>query len=226
MIKITRALSVFVVLLGLGACSTANEPKLKTAEDVLLRSTETVNRFHGFRNFSRFPADLKKAHAVAVFPRLIKAGFFAGAEGGTGVIAKRDGAGRFGPPAFYSLAAGSFGFQIGIQDTEVVMLVMNEGALESLVNHQGKIGADAGITVGVVGAGVEGSTTTNMGADIVAYANAVIGAYAGMSLEGAALVRRSDLNAAFYNANSPPADILNGAVRQPLADPLRKALNQ
>lgn len=210
---------------GLGACSSFDEPKLKTAEDIVDRATETVNRLRALPKLETFRNNIQKARAVAVFPRLIKAGFGAGAEGGNGLISRRGADGRFGPPAFYTLAAGSFGFQIGVQDTEVVMLVMNDRALESLVEHQGKLGADAGVTVGLAGAGLEGSTTTNLGVDVIAYANAVIGVYAGVTLEGAALVRRGDLNAAFYNTLLSPMEILNGGVRQPIAAPLRRALD-
>ena len=72
--------------------------------------------------------------------------------------------------------------------------------MRAFLEHQAKLGADAGLTVGVFGGGLEASTTTNLGADVLAFAHSVVGAFGGVAPEGAVLVRRKDLNEAYYGA--------------------------
>jgi lipid-binding SYLF domain-containing protein len=76
------------------------------------------------------------------------------------------------------------------------------------MNNQGKFGADAGLTVGLIGYGVEGATTTNFGADVLVFAYSFVGLYGGISLEGSALVRRNDLNVGYYGEGATPQAIL------------------
>ncbi|MBL4692805.1 MAG: lipid-binding SYLF domain-containing protein, partial [Magnetovibrio sp.] len=128
-------------------------------------------------------------------------------------------------PAFYFLASGSIGLQIGAQATDVVMLLFSQEAVASVILHQGKLGADLGLTFGTIGAGVEAATTTNGGADIMAFSQGV-GAYAGGSFEASALIKRNDLNEVFYGRPVTPLQIvLQGAVQNVAADPLRQALS-
>ena len=158
-------------------------------------------------------------------PDVYKAGFIGAAEGGNGVLVAKNADGTWGYPAFYTLAAGSVGLQAGAQATEVVLILRNEGALNAIIENQGKLGADAGLTMAIFGVGIEGSTTTNIGADILAFANAKGGLFAGLSLEGAALVRRRDLNEAYYTIGATPQSIvLQAAHNNPNADGLRSSL--
>ena len=143
----------------------------------------------------------------------------------------RPGLSRSFPPAFnweaafYTLAGASFGLQIGLQDTEIVLVLRSEKALNAILEHQAKLGADAGITVGVVGMGVEASTTTALGPDVLAFANSILGLYGGASLEGAVLVRRTDLNEAFYAPGAVArAIVFENKYTNPKAEPLRTAL--
>ena len=173
-----------------------------------------------------FRALLPKAQGIVILPGVIKGGLILAAEGGSGVLLAKDAAGRWSYPAFYFLAAGSVGLQAGGQATDVVLLVFNTDAVQSIINHQGKLGADLGIVVGTVGAGVEASTTTNIGADVMAFSQGV-GLFGGGSLEAAALVRRSDLNEAYYGQPLMPADIvLGGRAAHSGADGLRTELSQ
>lgn len=172
-----------------------------------------------------FRALLPRAQGVIIFPGLLKGGFIVAAEGGNGVLLAKDASGRWGQPAFYFLAAGSVGLQAGAQATDVVLLVFNPDAVASIIRHQGKLGADLGLVAGTIGAGVEASTTTNIGADVLAFSQG-IGAFAGGSLEAAALIKRNDLNDAFYGQAVTPGDIvLQGRVSNPAADPLRAVLD-
>jgi lipid-binding SYLF domain-containing protein len=172
-----------------------------------------------------FRALLPKAEGVVILPGLLKGGFVVAAEGGNGVLLAKDASGRWSEPAFYFLAAGSIGLQAGGQATDVVLLLFNQKAVKSIIDHQGKLGADLGLIIGTVGAGVEASTTTNIGADIMAFSQGV-GVFAGGSLEAAALVKRNDLNEAFYGQPVTPTDIvLNGRVTNPAANGLRTTLD-
>ena len=210
---------------GLAACQELRETPAEGTDRLLGWSTITVENFSRLPQLKDFVKFLPEAHAVLILPAVVKAGFFFGAEGGSGVLIARQTGGGWGYPAFYTLAAGSFGFQFGLQDTETILIIRNAGALGSIIQNQGKFGADLGITVGLYGAGLEASTTTNLGADILAFTNAKVGAFAGASLEGAALVRRRDLNEAFYGAGATPeAIIFDGRFKNPKADRLRSVL--
>ena len=172
-----------------------------------------------------FRALLPRAQGVVVLPGMLKGGFIVAAEGGNGVLLAKDAAGRWSPPAYYFLAAGSIGLQMGGQATDVVLLVFSSDAVKSIIEHQGKLGADLGLVIGTVGAGVEASTTTNIGADVMAFSQGV-GVFAGGSLEAAALIKRNDLNEAFYGQVVTPTDIVFGSVAaNPAADGLRATLN-
>jgi len=167
---------------------------------------------------------LRRARAVVVCPRIFRAGFFFGGEGGGCVLLGRDAAGSWSSPAFYGLASGSFGLQIGVQDMEVLMLVMSERGLSALMDSQVKIGADVSLALATVGAGLEGATTAAGGADILVLARSR-GLFAGIALEGTLLSVRSDSNRNYYGREVGPRQIvLAMEAHNPGADPLRAVL--
>jgi lipid-binding SYLF domain-containing protein len=140
------------------------------------------------------------------------------------LLAKTDN-GSWSSPAFYALGAASFGIQMGLQDTEIILVLRSDEAVTAILEHQGKLGADAGLTLGTIGKGVEISTTANIGVDILAFANSKIGLFGGAALEGAVLVRRVDLNEAYYGQGTTPRGILyQGQGQNPQANGLRAAL--
>lgn len=164
------------------------------------------------------------ARGIVILPGVLKGGFIVGAEGGSGVLLARDASGRWGYPAFYTMAAGSIGFQAGAQSSDIVLLLFSDKAVRSLVRHQGKIGADLGLTVGTVSTGVEASTTTNVGADILAFSSG-IGVFAGASAEAAIMIKRNDFNHAYYGEPVTPEQIIiAGSQQNPQADKLRAIL--
>ena len=215
------------ILAFVAGCSLApNLSDYDRAVQVVNASQATIEKFKNsqVKPMDEFRALLPDAVGMVILPGMIKGGFVVAAEGGNGVLLAKDASGRWGYPAFYFLAAGSVGMQAGGQATDVVLLVFNPGAVQSIIDHQGKLGADLGLVVGTVGAGVEASTTTNIGADIMAFSQGV-GIFAGGSLEAAALVKRNDLNEAFYSQALSPADIvLGGRAANPAADALRSSL--
>ncbi len=220
--RIRSAIAALALAFNLAACA-ASTPADTAA--ILERARWTVETFKQ-RNeapMGLFRDMLQDAAGVAIFSGVVKAGFIFGAEGGTGILIARDDTG-WGQPAFYTLGAGSFGFQAGGQITEMVLVIRNKGAVESLIEYQGKIGADLELTFGTIGGGMEGAITTNLGADIVVFAQSA-GLYGGVSLEGAALIRRKDLNEVHYGVGATPEGIiLEGKFSNPKADGLRESL--
>ncbi len=213
-----------IALLGLSSCTSYEDPAV-VAQGIVDDAAATVERFKTYKDLAKFQEFIAKAHSVVVLPTVVKVGFIGGAEGGNGVLLTRGADGAWGHPAFYVLGAASVGFQIGIQDTEVILVIRSEKALNAILEHQGKLGADFGITVGLMGVGMEASTTANVGADVVAFAHSVIGLYGGLSLEGAVLARRNDFNTAYYGAGATPRGIIiDGEFKNPGADRLRAAL--
>ncbi len=220
-----RCLCVSLVFAALAACTEFERDPVLAARDVVQRSTATMENFKSRRDLGDIFPQLRESVAVVILPRVIKGGFIGAGEGGTGVMLARRPDGSWGYPAFYTLFAGSVGLQIGLQDTEVVMAVKSERALRALIDHQAKLGVDIGISVLLVGKGMEGSTTAGLGQDIVAFANPIIGLFGGISLEGGALARRTDLNENYYGPGATPqAILLQHSLQNPDADKLRNSI--
>jgi lipid-binding SYLF domain-containing protein len=167
---------------------------------------------------------LRRARAVMVCPRVFRAGFIFGGEGGDCVLTGRDGGGSWSSPAFYSMGSGSFGLQIGIQDATVVIMIMNDRALQALLDSQFRVGADASLSFATLGAGIQGGTTMAAGAYIVAIAKSR-GLFAGMTLQGTVMNFLSDYVRNYYGRDASARQIVIGMeVHNPGADPLRAML--
>ncbi|MBM3516767.1 MAG: lipid-binding SYLF domain-containing protein [Alphaproteobacteria bacterium] len=166
---------------------------------------------------------LGRARGVLIFPELLKAGFFLGGEGGRGVLlGRRDG--KWSAPAFYTLAAGSFGLQIGVQSSEAVFVLMTRRAIDAVIHNEVKLGADVSAAIGPVGKGLEASTTTNLRDDIYAYARST-GVFAGASFEGAVIDVAEDWNRDYYGrAVAAEAIVLEHKVDHKGAAGLKEAL--
>jgi lipid-binding SYLF domain-containing protein len=166
---------------------------------------------------------LRRSKGVMVCPRVFKAGFIFGGQGGGCIMVGRLATGWTGP-AFYGMGAGSFGLQIGIQDSEILFIILTEKGLHALLDSQFKIGADLGVAIATIGAGVSGSTTAAFNADIVAFARSR-GLYAGVSLDGSMIGARSEWNQAYYGKPLAAQQIvLQGEGSNPGAEPLREML--
>lgn len=132
--------------------------------------------------------------------------------------------GEWSDPAFYTMGAGSFGFQFGAQASEVVLLVMSQRGVESLLSSTFKLGGDVSVAVGPVGAGIEGSTAMNLSADLLTFARAK-GLFGGISLEGAVIATRDEWNQDYYGKEVRPTDILvKRTVKNPQAAGLKASL--
>jgi len=168
---------------------------------------------------------LPQARAVLIIPSLYKGGFMFGGQYGNGVLLARRADGTWSYPAFYTMEGGSFGLQIGLESTSILFLVMSDNALNAVLNNQFKFGADTGITFLVVGAGAGAQTTSNLGADIMAFSLTGIGLYGGLSLEGTVLSPRESWNSAYYSRNvSSRGIVLDNDIVNPEANRLRDFL--
>ncbi len=169
---------------------------------------------------------LRKARAVMVCPRVFKAGFFAGGEGGGCVLLSRSGNGTWSYPAFYGLGSGSFGLQFGIQDGQLILMILTQKGLDAVLDSQFKFGANASVAVLAWGAEVQGSTTAAIGADIVAFALSR-GLFGGIALEGSIMSTRTEWNQGYYGQPFGARQIviqMQGV--NPGADPLRQELTR
>jgi lipid-binding SYLF domain-containing protein len=169
---------------------------------------------------------LRRAKAVMICPRVFKAGFFIGGEGGSCVLLARSGNGTWSYPTFYDIGSGSFGFQFGVQDSQLMLLIMTERGLNAVMDSQVRLGANASVAVASVGAGVQGATTAAVGADILAFAEAR-GLFGGVSLDGGVMSARTDENQSYYGQPLGARQIvLQMQGVNPGADPLREVLTR
>ena len=190
---------------------------------VVDRATLTVQEMTA-DNPAQIQANLAASRAVMICPRVFTAGFIIGGSGGDCVLLTRDGAGSWSDPAFYGISTGSLGFQAGIQDSEIIMCILTQKGLDAVMDDQFKVGADAGIAVATIGAGVEGATTAATGADIAAFARAR-GLFAGASVAGSLLTSRTGWNQAYYGQPLAARQIvMQMQANNPGADPLRAIL--
>ena len=178
-------------------------------------------------NYKEMRDYVKQSRALVIFPELIKGAFIIGAEGGSGVLVTRGAAGQgWSYPAFYTLASGSLGLQIGAKVSEIVFIIRTEKGLNAILDHKFKFGAEGGVTLVAVGIGIEGGSTTAGGADIVAFGNSA-GLFAGVSLEGSYLDADSDWNALYYGQGATTkAIVLDRRYTNPGAEPIRQYLAQ
>lgn len=169
---------------------------------------------------------LQRARAVMICPRVFKAGFIIGGSGGDCVLLARAGNGTWSYPAFYGLGSGSIGFQIGVQDSAISMMIMTGRGLNAVMDSQFKLGADASVAVATVGGSVGGATTAAVGADIVVFAESR-GLFGGVSVEGSIMSLRSDWNERYYGQPYSARQIVEQMVAANRgADPLREVLTR
>lgn len=213
--------AVALALFGFGAAPATAD----TDQEILVTEAQwTLEKLLKDEKLGNMPKFLNQARAVYIVPSLYKGGFVLGAEGGKGVVLAKGADGTWSSPAFYTLAGGSIGLQIGGQVSEVVFTIMNEAALKAIIEDNFKLGGDVSIAMGPIGAGIEAGTTTNFEADVYAFSHAV-GLYGGGSIEGSAILNDDDDNQTYYGtAAAPEAILLERRFNNPQAEPLRKLL--
>ena len=155
---------------------------------------------------------LEKAECVIVFPSVKKLAFGIGAEYGRGAMVCRTGArfrGPWGAPAMYALEGGSVGFQIGGEETDLILLVMNDSGMDSILSSKVKLGGDASVAAGPVGRDASADTDAWMRAEILSYSRSR-GLFAGISVEGTTLRPDDDASALVYGHAIKAKEIVRG----------------
>jgi lipid-binding SYLF domain-containing protein len=183
-----------------------NSKKLREATKQSQKAAKVFREIMGTPDRG-IPQDLlNRAEAVAVFPDVIKAGFIIGGRGGRGVISRRV-KGGWSAPAFFNLGGGSIGLQIGASSTDFVLLFMNEGALQGLLEDKFEMGGEGSVAAGPVGRSASATTNTTLDAAILSYSRSK-GLFAGLELKGSVINPDNDDNEAVYNMKA--RDILSG----------------
>lgn len=216
------ALSLATVLLSgtILQAATEADKRLQAAATVL---TEVM----GISEKS-IPQDLlNSAECVIIVPGLKKGAFIVGGKFGRGFIncRKTNGLG-WSAPAAVKVEGGSFGFQIGGSETDVIMLVLNKSGVDKLFSSKFTLGADASVAAGPVGRESSAQTDGKFRAEILTYSRSR-GAFAGIALQGATLRPDKDANEELYGAGKENRDIVMGDAAAPAAaQPLLTALNK
>jgi SH3 domain-containing YSC84-like protein 1 len=192
-------------------------------QDLVDRARLTLNDVERDPAFGNARSLLRRAQAVMIVPQLFKGGFFVGGEGGTGVLLARQ-LDQWSQPAFYTLASASLGFQIGAQQSELVLIIMTDRGKRAFMENRFKLGAEAGLTVVTIGSSAEAATASNLQPDIVAWSSSQ-GAYAGVTLKGSVIEPRESYDQHYYGRDVSSYGIVTlNQVRNRGADGLRQKL--
>jgi lipid-binding SYLF domain-containing protein len=207
--------------LSVGWAADKDAERLENAAEVMTDIMKTPEK--------SIPRDLmNKSVCVGVIPSEKKGAFGIGATYGRGaLVCRRGGNGPWGAPSMFTVGGVNFGFQLGGEATDFVLLVMNGKGAQKLLHDNTKLGADASVAGGPVGRSAEGATDLQMHAEILTYSRSR-GVFAGVSLDGQMFKQDGDSNEKLYGHKIPPQDILfKGVVKAPAAaGPLDTALTQ
>ncbi|HVJ07741.1 MAG TPA: lipid-binding SYLF domain-containing protein [Acidisarcina sp.] len=208
--KIIALLCLAGVMLPLSANAASDkatiDQRLANAKSVMDQIMETSDK--------SIPLNiLQMATCVGVIPGLKKGAFVIGGEYGRGVVTCRTGHG-WSAPAFITLAGGSFGFQIGGQSTDLVLVAVNDKGFQDLLKSKFKIGADAAASAGPVGRNSQAATDWKLSAELLTYSRSK-GLFAGIDLNGASVSQSDDDTIAYYGHGHTAESILKGEVAVP-----------
>jgi len=198
---VTAALMFSLPVEFLQAKSTKVDERLQSAAVVLYEIMKTPE--------NSIPKDLlDKAVCVGIVPGDKKAAFVLGASYGRGaLVCRRGGDGPWGAPSMIAVRGGSYGFQIGGSETDIVFVVMNPSGIRRLLKSRGELGADASVAAGPVGRTASASTDLMMTAEILTYSRAR-GLFAGIALKGTAITQDGEANSILYGHPVEPSDLL------------------
>ena len=209
------------MVFGFTIPATAAEPIEQ--QGLVDKARVTFQSFMADSNMAYLKDHLREARGLLIVPSLLKAGFWVGGSGGSGVlIVKDEKTGSWSQPAFYTLGSVSFGIQFGGEASEVIMMVRTQKAVDKLLTSSFKLSGDTSIAVGPVGGGAK----SNVVADIFSFSRAK-GAFAGIALDGAVVSTKGKWNQTYYGKAVTPVDILvTRDVSNPNSAELIKAVTQ
>jgi lipid-binding SYLF domain-containing protein len=203
---------LLALIITLGSLSFAADEDTKASER-MQAAAEVLTDIQGAPDKGIPQEVLGSAECVAVVPSMLKGGFIVGAKYGRGLASCRTEKG-WSAPAFFVVTGGSFGFQIGGQAVDLVMLIMNKDGMRHLLTSEFALGADASVAAGPVGRHAEGNTDWKMRAEVLTYSRAR-GLFAGVSLNGAAIKQDKDSTREFYGRMVPFKTALTGEIDPP-----------
>lgn len=202
-------LGSWLLLCGLARASVSTDAKVQASIAVFKEMMDIPEN-------SIPPFLLQQAHAIAIFPDMLKGGFLFAGNYGLGVVVEKDEDGKWGNPVFFHIVGASFGFQAGVQSTDAVLIFKSIRSVQKLYEGRITLGADASIAVGPVGRQADADTDILLRSEILSYSRSR-GLFGGISFEGAVLQMDYGATADFYNQPGLlPAQILhNQDVRVP-----------
>jgi lipid-binding SYLF domain-containing protein len=212
--------------LALSLCSSVVLFAADTAQERLSDSTNVFNEIMATPD-KGIPQDLlEKANCIVIVPGMKQAAFGIGAKFGRGYAVCRQNHGRWGGPAAVRVEGGSFGFQIGASNTDIIMLLMNERGMRRLLEDKVTLGAEATVAAGPVGRQTSASTDVQLSAEILSWSRSK-GLFAGIALHGATMRPDNDVNAELYGRKLTNREILTGGQTAPASSTsLITALNR
>lgn len=193
---------------------------LSDQQEMVEKSRISFEKLITSPDFSQLASYVKRAKAVMIFPSLFRAGVIIGGEGGSGLLMVRDAQRGWSQPAFYTLASGSIGLQLGGQTSEAVFTIMSDKALNAVLDNQMKLGGNVSAAAGPVGQGMGADTTTNFGSDVYSFAKTA-GLYGGISFDGSGIMKKDDWNKAYYGQGATPYAIV---IQRKFQNPNTQAL--
>lgn len=203
---------LFVVLIGLTSLGWADSARQSSTER-LTKAGVVLQEIMAAPDKGIPEEVLQHARCIAVVPNMVKGGFIVGGRHGRGVATCRTADG-WSAPAFFSIAGGSWGLQIGLEGVDLVMIIQNEKGMQQLLASKFQIGADASAAGGPVGRHASANTNWKMETEILTYSRAR-GVFAGLTLNGASIRRDDDSMKAIYGRKVTTRNVLLGKVSAP-----------
>lgn len=205
--------TLFSALAGLALAVSATAGHAQAREEGrLLLASQVLEELRDSRDQMIPDRLLERAYGIAVIPDMTKIAFFAGGRRGDGVLVYRDKDGRFTNPIFITMTGGSFGWQWGVQKTDIVLVFTTKKGIEGITGGKVTLGADASVAAGPVGRESSASTDMSFKAEVYSYSRSR-GVFAGLAIDGTVISIDDDENEAFYKKHGVTAsDIADGAV--------------
>ena len=206
--------TLFTLLAGLALAAAAAGAHAQAREEgQLLTASEILEELRASRDQSIPDRLLERAYGIAVVPDMTKIAWFLGGRRGHGVLIVRDKDGRFTSPMFITMTGGSFGFQWGIESTDVVLVFTTPKGIQGINGGKVTLGGDASVAAGPVGREGSAGTDASFKAEVYSYSR-TRGAFVGLALDGALIAIDDKANGHFYHKPGVlAADIMSGSVK-------------
>jgi len=226
-IAVWSAVVVFALTTSVLAQSDKTDKKLSSQAERATESAKVLTEIMGIPE-NAIPEELmSRAHGIAVIPHVVKGALGIGGQWGKGLMSQRREDGKWSTPAFIEVGGGSFGLQIGVQASDIVLVFTDESGIKGLLKGKVKLGADASATAGPVGRKAEVGTDVMLKSAVFAYSRSK-GLFAGVSLDGSVVAIDDSANKDAYGKAVTAEQILLGsevkanATVQPFLDTLQK----